>query len=499
MARDRDTLFDIGKARGGRPAPTVGGDAGPPGEDAPWTVSRLVRCIKDALAEAMPKRVTVVGEISNFKRHTSGHLYFRLKDADATIDAVMFKASASGLKFELEDGLEVVAEGRVDVYDVRGQLQFYVDRLTPKGAGELDLAFRQLREKLRKEGLFDPAKKKPLRRFPRAVGIVTSATGAAVRDIGRTLARRWPAARVYLMPVVVQGEGAAQQIAEAVGLLDANADALRIDTLIVGRGGGSLEDLWAFNEEIVARAIFAARTPVISGVGHEVDVTIADLVSDVRAATPTAAAELAVPDRDEVGRHVGTLADRLSREVAGPVRTYAQRIDELSHRLRGSLAAVVSGARRRLEGPAARLAARHPQWLVERARSDLDGIVARLRWALGGRSKGLGEALSAVAARLLAGHPRHRAQLARQRVIAAARQLEALSYRNVLKRGYSVTRTAGGNVMRSAADARPGDALETELHDGRVTSRVDGTGSGPRERRRRSSGGDPPGLFDHSG
>ena len=499
----RDKVFDFFDPDKARPrrGPDVGKDvtaeiAGAPDDKGPLTVSALVGRVKSALADAFPETVTVVGEISNYKHHTSGHLYFRLKDAGAAIDAVMFRGPAGKLKFTPQDGMEVVAEGRVDVYEVRGQLQFYVDRLTPRGEGALELAFRQLREKLEGEGLFDPAAKKPIPRFPRAIGVVSSATGAAVRDIRRTLRRRWPAATVYLVPSLVQGEEAAGQIAAAIEALDAAARQYSIDTILVSRGGGSLEDLWAFNEEAVARAIFAARTPIISGVGHEVDVTIADLVADVRAATPTAAAELAVPDAEEVRRAVAELDGRLRRSVTDDlaaaraevdavlrsvvfrdpswrVRTQVQRLDELSHRLTASLRQSVLAGRRRLGPVASGLAALHPARLAERARGRLDRAAHRLAWALRGKAKRAGEDLTREAGRLEAVHPKIRHHLARQKVDAAARQLEALSYRNVLTRGFSVTRGSDGSIVRSAADAVAGERVETELVDGRFHSRVE--------------------------
>ena len=282
----------------------------------PLTVSALVAGIREALLGAYPQPVAVIGEISNFKRASSGHLYFSLADANAAIEAVMFRSDAAAVRFEVADGLEVVAQGRVDVYDKQGRLQLYVRRLSPRGQGALELAFRQLKERLQREGLFDAAHKKPVPTYPRAIGVITSPTGAAIRDIARTLGRRWPAARVYLVGVRVQGDSAGGEIAEAVALMDAAAAALEIDTIIVARGGGSLEDLWAFNEEIVARAIFAAATPIICGVGHETDFTIADFVADLRAATPTAAAELAVSDAAELVRHCTALAGRLGRRMA---------------------------------------------------------------------------------------------------------------------------------------------------------------------------------------
>ena len=521
MCAKSQPSLDFGQARGPRRGPDVGDTFARERKTRPVSVSVLVRRIKGALAEAFGKCVSVVGEISNFKRHGSGHLYFRLKDAEAAVDAVMFKSHAAKLKFDPSDGLEVVAEGRVDVYETQGRLQMYVERLWPKGAGELELAFQQLRKKLSREGLFDPAAKKPIGRFPRGIGLVTSADGAAIRDISRTLARRWPAADVYLVPAAVQGEGAAGQIARAIAMLDACAEAYRIDTIIVARGGGSLEDLWAFNEEVVARAIFAAGTPIISGVGHEVDVTIADMAADVRAATPTAAAALAVPDADQIRRNLMNLGARLGRTVSGNfssartaltgilrsavfrdprwrLRSYMQRMDELAHRLRVMLAGAVAGARKRLEQPAAALAAVHPARQAERARAAVGKAARDLAWALGAGSKGAGEELLILRGRLLAASPAHRLQLARQRITAVERQLAAMSYRNVLNRGYSVTRTARGTVVRRSSDVKPGELVQTELGQGKIHSVVSRhkTKVPPRRRTNQEPQDPQPGLFD---
>ena len=477
-------------------------DAGSAGvaAGAPLTVSALLAAVKDALNTALPGRVTVVGELSNFKHHTSGHMYFRLKDASAAIDAAMFRGRASRLKFTPTDGLEVVVEGHVDVYETRGQLQLYVERMTPRGAGALELAFRQLCDKLRAEGLFDPAAKKPIARMPRAIGVVTSPTGAALRDIRRTLGRRWGAATVYLLGVLVQGDAAAEDVAGAIALLDAHAGRLGIDTIIVARGGGSIEDLWAFNTEPVARAIFACKTPVISGVGHEIDVTIADMVADRRAATPTAAAELAVPDAVELRQVVAALGARLVRgafehvrsarreldsvlrsavfrDPAARVRTQMQRTDELSHRMASALRGRLARDRGRLEPAANRLAALHPARLHERALAALDRLASRMAWALGGRSKRAGDLLGALDTRLRAGHPAYRAALARQQLASLARQLEAMSYRSVLARGFSVTRKAGGTILRSVDDAQSGEMLQTELADGSIESQVTAAGA----------------------
>ena len=519
MGSQLDDFFGAG-ARPGRSgklaAPRPAGASSPAGKPAestdaapatpqPMSVTTLILRIKSALASAFPQRVAVVGEISNLKFHTSGHIYFRIKDSGGAIDAAMWRSAASRLKFRPADGMEVVVEGKVDVYDVRGQLQMYVERMTPRGAGALELAFRQLYEKLQTEGLFDPAHKVPLPRFPRAVGLVTSATGAAVRDIIRTLRNRWPAVRVYLVPVLVQGEGAAPDIADALARLDASAAKFGVDTIILARGGGSLEDLWAFNEEIVARAIFACKTPVVCGVGHEVDTTIADLVSDVRAPTPTGAAELAVPEIQEVRKHLAHLAQRLEKSVtddvrsaraalagilrsvvfrdpAWRVRVQTQRMDELHHRLLGGLRHSLETSRRKLEPAANRLAALHPARLAERARARLDRALSRLAWVLGGASKRAGDKLAALENRLNAVSPVHAMELARQRVTAAERQLEAMSYRSVLCRGYSVTRGADGKILRTAADAVAGNWIATELADGTISSQVVGLSGKPADK-----------------
>ncbi len=505
------TFFDPSKARGPRRSPDVGSEDGGDGrKNAPLSISQLLRQVKGTLAAAMPGSIYVLGQISNFKLHSSGHMYFRLKDADAAIDAAMFRSAAGKLKFTPQDGMEVVARGRVDVYEIRGQLQFYVQSLSPQGAGALELAFRQLREKLQGEGLFDPSVKKPIPRFPRAIGVITSATGAVIRDIRRTLARRWCGVKTFLLPVAVQGDRAAGEIADAVGLLDEAAGPLGIDTIIVARGGGNLEDLWPFNEEILARAIFAARTPIISGVGHETDVTICDMVADARAATPTAAAALAVPDRKDILRQLLQSLGRIDRNVrnaletarasldavqrsvvfrdpSAGVRSFSQRIDELSHRLRAAQHGALSRARSRLEPDSRRLASLHPARLLERARSRLAESYGRLRWTLGARNKNAGDKLAAMLHRLAAVHPRNGLKLARQQVSAATRQLEAMSYRSVLKRGYSVTRGEHGAVIRSVRHARKGERMETQVADGTFTSVV--TEESTPARRKKSTGG----------
>ena len=266
------------------------------------TVTEVTEQIKELLETSFPN-VWIEGEISNFSRPRSGHCYLTLKDDEAQLPAVIWRSTASRLRFDLHDGLEVVCLGHLDVYPPRGRYQLIVREIEPKGIGALELAFRQLRDKLAKEGLFEPGYKKPLPAFSRRIAVVTSATGAAIRDFLEVLRRRWRGADVWIVPVRVQGEGAAEEIAAA--LEDVNRLADRPDCIVVTRGGGSLEDLWAFNEEVVVRAIFASKIPVVSAIGHEIDVTLSDLVADVRALTPSEAAELVAPAADELAARLG--------------------------------------------------------------------------------------------------------------------------------------------------------------------------------------------------
>ncbi|MFQ5691843.1 MAG: exodeoxyribonuclease VII large subunit, partial [Nitrospinota bacterium] len=281
-----------------------------------YTVSTLTREIREHLESGYPD-VWVEGEISNLRRPASGHLYFTLKDEGAQLRTVLFRMVGRRLRFEPEDGLKVLARGRITVYEPRGEYQLSVDHLEPMGLGPLELAFQQIRDRLEKEGLFDPERKRPLPFLPERVGVVTSISGAAVRDILRVLHERFPGAGVLIAPVRVQGEGAAREIAGAIAALNRQDD---VDVIIAGRGGGSIEDLWAFNEEVVARAIAASEIPVISAVGHEIDFTIADFVADVRAPTPSAATELAVPKARELSSRVRELDGRMASSVAAQVR-----------------------------------------------------------------------------------------------------------------------------------------------------------------------------------
>ena len=389
------------------------------------TVSQLTRQIKDAVEGNFPL-VWVQGEVTNSTRAGSGHIYLTLKDDAAQIRAVVWRNTAARLRFDLCDGLEVVAAGPVEVYEARGTYQLIVEQLLPQGVGALELAFRQLCEKLSVEGLFAPERKRKLPRFPRRIALVTSPTGAAVRDMLQVITRRWPAADIVIVPVAVQGEGAAAQIAAALGSVHRLAG---VEVVITGRGGGSLEDLWAFNEEIVARAIYNCRVPVVSAVGHEIDVTVADLVADVRALTPSEAGELVVPHREEIRAELFGLQLHLAQALRSRAATARARLEALATR---------------------RVLTRPIERLHELARR-IDELEMRAR--------------RAIANRLV---------LARQQAAAAGGRLEALSPLKVLERGYSVTRLLpSGTVVRSSKQARSGDLLETLLQAGRITSRVE--------------------------
>jgi exodeoxyribonuclease VII large subunit len=375
--------------------------------------------------------VWVSGEVSNLARPSSGHIYLTLKDSEGQLRAVMWRSAATRLKFDLRDGMEVLARGRMTVYVPRGDYQLQIEELQPKGIGPLELAFRQLRDKLFKLNYFDPARKKPLPRFPRRVALVTSPSGAAVRDMLEILGRRWPALEIWVCPVRVQGDGAAEEIAAAIRLVNrvGLAGPRPIDVLIVGRGGGSLEDLWAFNEECVAQAIFASRIPVVSGVGHETDLSIADLVADVRALTPSEAAERVAPDRREI-------LDGLAAHAVNMRQVVLRRIDL---------------ARARLDDLSKRRSFRLPLERLRDLNQRLDEWSERVNRA-----------------------GRQRLVQARQRIEAVAGRLHALSPLNVLARGYSLTRKeADQSVVRDAEQVHVGDRLVSLVQRGKIISRVE--------------------------
>jgi exodeoxyribonuclease VII large subunit len=385
-----------------------------------WTVTELTLYLKELL-ESDPELqdVRLTGEISNFTRAASGHLYFTLKDADAAISCVMWRSAAAQLTWQPEQGAAALAHGRISVYPPRGSYQLYVDLLRPAGLGDLHARFEQLRDKLKAEGLFDPERKQPLPPFPRVVGVVTSPQAAALRDVLTVLQRRYPLARVLLAPTQVQGDEAPPQIVTGLQALDARDD---VDLILVVRGGGSLEELWAFNDERVARAIAACRHPVVSGVGHETDFTIADFVADLRAPTPSAAAELAVPDQLELRRWIAAWAERMAGSMDA-------RLDQMWQAL-----AQQQQALRRLS----------PQARVNTHRQQVDDLTRR-------------------AGRALA----HDLALRRSGLSGFEARLAALSPLATLGRGYAIVRQEEtGGIVRRVGQVRAGDRLTVQVQDG---------------------------------
>ena len=391
----------------------------------PVSVTQLTQYIKLLLdRDEILSQVCVRGELSNYKAHSSGHQYFTLKDEGAVISCVMFRSDAMRMRFRPESGMKVILYGRVSLFPKSGQYQIYVTAMQPDGVGALAVAFEQLKRRLYEEGLFDPAHKKPLPRYPHRVALVTSPTGAAVRDMIRILGRRWPQAEVLVCPVRVQGEGAAEEIAAMVDYVDKHRLA---DVIITGRGGGSLEDLWAFNEEIVARAIWRSETPVISAVGHEPDVTISDYVADVRAATPSNAAELAVPDSDALQSALRQLSLRLEQAESRKLHQLRQRLEALS---------------------ASRVMKR-PDAYLQQQELHLEMLRQRLEHG--------GQALV------------HKNTVRFQRTAA---KLDALSPLKVLGRGYAMV-TCGETVVRETAQLAPGDRVTVSLSDGTAQCTVE--------------------------
>ena len=432
------------------------------------TVSELTGKIRDLLAKNFTD-ITVQGEISNCREAQSGHIYFTLKDDRAQVRCVFFKQQQRGIKFRPEDGLQMSVRGSLSVYETRGEYQIYVENLEPIGLGALQLAFEQLKKRLEAEGLFDPARKKSLPLLPSHIGIITSPRGAAVRDVVRILTRRFPNVHLTVYPVRVQGEGSAEEIVKALKFFNAKK---MVDVLILARGGGSLEDLWAFNEEIVARAIFASEIPVISGIGHETDFTIADFVADLRASTPSAAAELVVQTRAEFDKHIAELRETLAglvryrllelsrrvhelsarrgfRRPLDLLRQQRQRADEMTSRLALGLRARLGQSRKRFTAAHLRIAS-----------FDFRVKISAFRLRLERRSADLG----VRAERLL--------RKKRDRLEKLALQLQERSPLRVLERGYAIATDAAGNLLRSTENVALGDTVVIQLHRGKLSTEV---------------------------
>ena len=386
-------------------------------------VNHLVKLLLDS--EPMLQNVAVRGELSNYKMYPSGHHYFTLKDAEGALRCVMFKGQAMRLRFRPENGMKVVVTGRITVFPRDGAYQLYCDSMTPEGVGDLAVAFEQLKQKLYAEGLFDPAHKKPLPAFPERIAIITSSAGAAVHDMIRILRRRYPIAKVILLPVRVQGVEAPPEIVGAIRY----ANRWKVgDVIITGRGGGSIEDLWAFNDERVARAIYESQIPVISAVGHEPDVTIADFVADARASTPSNAAEIAVPDQMELMRFLRGTEERMLQSETARLEALRKRLDTLS---------------------------------AKRVMKDQTAYVQDKRMELLHLQQRLGDLSAAQLSRK------------RERFSSLAASLDAMSPLKVLGRGYAVARSADGEILRSAGDVEIGDHIQVKLGRGILGCTVD--------------------------
>lgn len=429
-----------------------GGDA-----STALTVTQLTLLIKDVLATRTPQPLQVVGEVSNFRDRK--HWYLTLKDAENVIDCVMFASAASKVRFDVEPGQQVVATGRLDFYGPQGRIQLYVDKLEPVGIGALELQFRQLCEELRAAGYFADERKKPLPAFPQHIAVVTSGSGAALHDVVRTARQRWPGIALTLVDVLVQGADAAPQVAGAIDALSNRYGELGIDAVILTRGGGSLEDLWAFNERVVADALLRCEVPVVAAIGHETDTTIAELVADLRCSTPTQAAAVLVPDRTAEHQHVAQLAQRLRLGL----QRHAQH------------------QRARLDAVARHEWFRKPEEFIARRKTELAELQRRVQ----------ADITQHVAER-------------RKYTDALARQLTAVGPANVLQRGYSYTTDAQGTILRKAGQVAPGQLIHTHLAAGQLASRVvDDKGDAPtpparppRRRTRKPAGEDQTGgLF----
>jgi exodeoxyribonuclease VII large subunit len=412
-----------------------------------WSVGEITRSVRSLLESALGE-VWVEGEICNFRRQASGHCYFGLKDEKALLSCVLFRSHVpAGLP--LADGMLVQAHGRITVYEVRGQYQLNVNLMQPAGAGLLQARFEALKRKLEAEGLFDPARKRPIPREPGCIGVVTSPTGAAISDFLNIAWRRAPWVRIVINPVRVQGLGAAEEIAAAIREFNSAVFEGQFDLIVVCRGGGSMEDLWAFNEEVVARAIAASGIPVISAVGHEIDFTIADFVADLRAPTPSAAAELALPDRAALLRHLGQGRTRLGRAMEGYLQERAQRLDGAASLMGAGRERAFRLRRERLAGFLSIVRQHRPDQVLAMRRLALDGRRRKLEGAL---NNGL---------RRKAG-----------RLTELAGVVRVLSPDSTLARGYSVTFDSDGAIIRGAKAVRAGDEIRTRLGEGEIESRV---------------------------
>ena len=414
------------------------------------TVSEVNKYIKEIINDdLLLKKVYLRGEISNFKAHSRGHYYFTLKDENSRIAAVMFSFNNRNLKFVPYDGMKVLVTGKIDVYEASGAYQIYVEDMAPDGIGALYVAFEELKKKLLAEGLFDKDKKKKIRRIPRRIGIVTSPTGAAIKDILTTIKRRFPVCETILFPALVQGEEAASDIAKKIKLANEVKDVYKIDTLIVGRGGGSLEDLWPFNEEVVARAIYDSDIPVISAVGHEIDVTISDYVADLRAPTPTAAAELAVPDINTIITYLDTARSRGYTAINNILNNNYKKLNNLENSY------ILT----------------RPMSMYEIKEQKLDILIDNLNKAINKKIDNTKVRLYTCSNSYILNNPEMLYKYSSQRLEHMISKLEVLNPLNTLNRGYAIIKK-DDKVLSSIKNIKKNDTLTIKLKDGEVTSKI---------------------------
>jgi exodeoxyribonuclease VII large subunit len=406
-----------------------------------YTVSEVNSLIKGILENSLPGRLTIAGEISDWKHHTSGHCYFLLKDEDAQLPCVMWKGNFSKVRFEPENGMAVLGAGFIDVYEPQGKYQFYVERMEPAGVGALQLAFEQMVKRLQKQGLFDEEHKKLIPPYPERIGVLTSESGAAIEDIKDSIWNRWPCVKLFLYPVPVQGEGAAEKIAAGLRDINRRNKEFKLDILIVGRGGGSMEDLWAFNEEVLARAIFDSKIPVISAVGHEVDTTIADLVADARASTPTKAGVVAVPDMRQVLEDLENKEGSLNRNIILCVQYRGQQLDEVFTKLVKVIKELMAEGKDKLHNFYEQIIRIEPHRLLGKRTVDLNDLK--------------NQANTAIKAIINKGQ---------MLLTAQKNRLAGLNPKSVLQRGYSITTNKrSGLLVKNLEDVQITDYIITEL------------------------------------
>lgn len=410
------------------------------------TVTQLTRYIKYKIdTDDNLQEVFLKGEISNFKAHSRGHFYFTIKDEGSRINAIMFASSTKKLKFIPQDGMKVLVTGKISVFEANGAYQIYVNDMLEDGVGNLYIAYEQLKKKLEEEGLFKDSLKKPIPKIPEKIGVVTAPTGAAIKDIISTIKRRWPLSEVYLFPSLVQGEDAKDDIVKQIK----RADSFGLDTLIVGRGGGSIEDLWAFNEEVVARAIFECNTPVISAVGHEVDFTIADFVADLRAPTPTGAAEMAVPQLNTVEKYLNQVNIRLINTMTNQMNNYHKRIQNIINRP----------------------LFKNPMVIYQTKEMLFDNILERLKHSTTNLVSVKEKKLIELKSSYLFKNPKKILDNKKNKYTNTISKLETLSPLLTLKRGYTITKK-DNKVINSSKDVKKKDKIDIEFNDGTISAEV---------------------------